>query len=137
EWLFSFEDNGIGIEKMHFDGSKGCVQVFDMFGKVQSGRVQSKVSSHGIGLAYCKRMVESLGGKIWVESEVGKGSTFLFTLPALGDEEGLELASEAGSAPHSLDPSRAKLDRPTSPKPKKTGSRAKTRSKARSGRYRK
>lgn len=68
--VFSIQDNGIGIEpKMHG-------KIFKPFFTVPN----KKVVGTGIGLATCKRIIESLGGKIWLESEVGKGSTFYFTL---------------------------------------------------------
>ena len=82
QWEFSFQDNGIGIEPRYFDGT-ARTQIFNMFDRLHS---ESKIPGHGIGLAYCKRVVEGLGGKIWVESTVGQGSTFRFTLPALPEQ---------------------------------------------------
>jgi light-regulated signal transduction histidine kinase (bacteriophytochrome) len=71
-WLFSVADNGVGIDAEH------CDQVFEMF-----SRLHDRTSpGTGIGLAICQRVVERLGGKIWVESRQGQGSTFYFTLPA-------------------------------------------------------
>jgi PAS domain S-box-containing protein len=140
EWLFSFEDNGIGIERKHFDESVQC-QIFNMFDRLHS---EHKIPGHGIGLAYCKRVVESLGGTIGVDSVVGKGSTFYFTLPALANNQAIEAAFPA-QGPASSEPttspesSSSNTDSQSGRKRKKSGSRANTRSKKapRPGRRRK
>jgi two-component system NtrC family sensor kinase len=71
EWHFAVADNGMGIEPEYL------TRVFDAFRRFHSGSNPGT----GLGLAICKRIVESFGGRIWVESEIGKGSTFRFTLP--------------------------------------------------------
>ena len=69
---FSIKDNGIGIKKEYLN------KIFDTFYRLHP---HSKFSGHGIGLSICYKIIKLHKGKIWVESEYGKGTTFLFTIP--------------------------------------------------------
>jgi two-component system sensor kinase FixL len=71
-WKFSVADNGPGIEEKYFE------KIFQIF---QTLSTHDKGESSGIGLSTVKKIIEMYGGKVWVESKIGEGSIFLFTLP--------------------------------------------------------
>jgi light-regulated signal transduction histidine kinase (bacteriophytochrome) len=72
EWVFSVQDNGPGVDPA-FQG-----RIFDAFGRLHG----KELPGNGLGLAFCKKAIESQGGRMWMESTSGSGSTFYFTLPA-------------------------------------------------------
>ena len=87
DYVFSVKDNGIGISE------KDMAKVFDVFQRLHT---QEEYPGTGAGLAICRKIVESYGGRIWVESQLGSGSIFYFTYPKYVDEKEEALSVHEG-----------------------------------------
>lgn len=85
EWVFSVSDNGIGIDDQYKD------RLFVIFQRLHT---RDKYPGSGIGLAVCKKIVDFYGGRIWVASQLGKGSTFYFSLPKVSNHKKETVSTE-------------------------------------------
>ena len=90
DWVFCVSDNGIGLDMKHAE------EIFGMFRRLHG---EGQYEGSGIGLALCRIVVQRHGGRIWVESEVEKGSRFYFTLPKNAASPALVPAASSASFP--------------------------------------
>jgi len=90
DWVIKVKDNGIGIAAEHHE------QVFGLLKRLHG----SEIPGAGIGLAICKKIVEAMGGTIWVESKAGAGSTFCFTIAAVKQEAAVSALPADGRCPN-------------------------------------
>jgi signal transduction histidine kinase len=90
DWAFCVRDNGVGLNMQYAD------EIFGMFRRLQQ---DDSYPGNGIGLALCKMIIERHGGRIWVESEIGKGCQFFFTIPKKSAPSANRNAEKAGAKP--------------------------------------
>ncbi len=90
DYVFSIKDNGIGIDPAYSE------KIFEPFRRLHG---RSRYEGSGLGLAACHRIVESLNGKIWVESKPGEGATFFFTIPKHASREAIMLSRDSQPTP--------------------------------------
>jgi signal transduction histidine kinase len=89
EWCIAVKDNGIGLDMQYADN------IFGMFQRLHTSK---GYEGSGVGLALCKVIILRNGGRIWVESELGRGSTFFFTLPKVGEQRSKPLVPTVRAA---------------------------------------
>jgi two-component system phosphate regulon sensor histidine kinase PhoR len=98
--IVAIEDHGVGIPR------KAQPRIFERFYKVDRARVRGEAGGTGLGLAIARHIVEQHGGRIWVESREGKGSTFSFAIPVVSDQPPSANGTGSGTAPALTRPAR-------------------------------